>query len=142
MTAADRERLREQLRRDEGLRLMPYRDTTGHLSIGYGRNLDASGISSGEAEVLLDSDLLRAEDHVRAAMPWAERLDAARLGVLVNMTFNLGPDGVAGFRRMLRALERGDHAGAAREMLGSLWAGQVGDRATRLARQMEDGTWA
>jgi hypothetical protein len=32
--------LRKELVRDEGLRLRPYRDSVGKLSIGIGRNLD------------------------------------------------------------------------------------------------------
>ena len=30
----------DQLKRDEGLRLTPYQDSVGKLTIGYGRNLD------------------------------------------------------------------------------------------------------
>ena len=44
--------LKEQLIRDEGTRLKPYTDTTGHLTIGFGRNLSQVGISLAEAEYL------------------------------------------------------------------------------------------
>jgi lysozyme len=40
---------------------------------------------------------------------------------------------------MLAALEQGDYETAAKEMLDSKWARQVGDRANRLAKMMEDG---
>ena len=43
----------EDLKRDEGFRSHPYRDTVGKLTIGYGRNLDDVGISEREAEQLL-----------------------------------------------------------------------------------------
>ena len=35
--------LRALLRHHEGLRLKPYADTTGHWTIGVGRNLEAEG---------------------------------------------------------------------------------------------------
>ena len=49
--------LRDQLIIDEGLRLRPYRDSVGKLTIGVGRNLDDVGISNDEAMVLLDHDI-------------------------------------------------------------------------------------
>jgi lysozyme len=49
----------EQLRRDEGCVLKPYRDQVGKLTIGVGRNLDDVGISSDEAEYLLANDIVK-----------------------------------------------------------------------------------
>ena len=40
--------------RHEGLRLKPYRDTAGKLTIGVGRNLDDVGVSEAEAFALLN----------------------------------------------------------------------------------------
>ena len=59
--------------------------------------------------------------------------------VLINMCFNMGIDRLLGFQRMIVAIiaERWDEA--AREMLDSTWAHQVGARADRLARMMETG---
>ena len=39
MTAEDRRHLRDQLDRQEGVRLKPYTDTVGKWTIGIGRNL-------------------------------------------------------------------------------------------------------
>jgi len=133
--------LREQLIRDEGLRLKAYRDTEGHLTIGVGRNLDAVGLYPDEVDYLLDNDLRRIKDHVLTGLPWTVKLDEARFGVLLNMCFNLGLRGLLQFRQMLGAVEAGDWARAAEEMLDSKWAGQVGQRAERLAKQMESGEW-
>ena len=44
------------IKEDEGCRLKPYTDTTGHITIGYGRNLSACGISKEEAEFFLKSN--------------------------------------------------------------------------------------
>jgi hypothetical protein len=49
--------LAELLSRFEGLRLKPYRDTVGKLTIGFGRNLEEKGISQLEAEFLLYQDI-------------------------------------------------------------------------------------
>lgn len=133
--------LQEQLIRDEGLRLKPYRDTVGKLTIGVGRNLEDVGISHEEAMLLLDHDIARAEAEVNAHLPWSRQLGEPRRAVLVNMAFNLGIGGLLQFRRALAAMQRGDYDLAAREMLDSKWAEQVGARATRLARQMREGEW-
>ena len=49
--------LHDELVRDEGVRLKPYRDTVGKLTIGTGRNLDDMGISEVENAMLLDNDI-------------------------------------------------------------------------------------
>ncbi len=139
MTA--RERARRQVQQDEGLRLKPYMDTTGHLTIGYGRNLTDNGISEYEALLLLDHDLNTAIDGLHDALPWVEDLDEARWAVLVNMTFNLGLPKLLKFQRTLKLVKAEDYTKAASAMLESLWAKQVGQRAVRLARQMASGTW-
>jgi lysozyme len=143
MAAYDRAALETQLAIDEGVRLKPYRDTKGRLTIGIGRNLDDVGLSRGEAIVLLDADISRAEHLLDANAPWWRGLDAVRQAVLMNMCFNMGwgdgLHGLSGFHNMLGALERGDYAAASRAMQSSGWAAQVAGRALRLARMMESG---
>lgn len=131
----------EQLIRDEGLKLRPYRDTVGKLTIGVGRNLDDVGISEAEARVLLASDILHAQRMLEQSYPWYVGLNDARRGALINMTFNMGIAGLATFRQFLVALSSGEYASAARHMLDSKWAEQVGSRAQRLAIQVESGVW-
>lgn len=133
-----RERL---LRLHEGVRPKPYRDTTGHLTIGVGRNLDAKGLRPDEISLLLANDMAEAERDLLARWPWAARLDAVRYAVLAEMCFNLGPAKLAKFVRTLAAVQRGDYASAAQGMLASLWARQVGTRAGRLALMMRTGQW-
>ena len=129
---------RPQLMRDEGLRLHPYRDTVGKLTIGYGRNLDDVGISQAEAEMMLTHDIAQAADSL-TNLPVFAVLDDVRQAVLITMAFNLGRTGLMGFRRMWAALAERDYDCAAREMLDSKWARQVGIRAERLAEQMKTG---
>lgn len=133
--------LREQLIRDEGLRLKPYQDTEGKWTIGVGRNLSDVGLTYGECEYLLENDIVRARAGVLARIDFSHRLDEVRREALVNMAFNLGINGLLGFKKFLTALEMGDWAQAAHEMLDSKWHQQVGLRAERLAEQIRSGTW-
>jgi len=133
--------LREQLIRDEGVVLKPYFDSVGKLTIGVGRNLDDVGISRHEAEYLLDQDILRASEALLAHLPWINDIDSVRRAVLINMAFNMGIGGLLQFKKTLTAIKLSDWHGAARHMLDSKWAAQVGPRATRLAKQMRTGVW-
>ena len=134
--------LKEQIARDEGgFRSKPYRDSRGFLTIGYGRCLDTEGITMAEGEYLLDNDIRDKSIELLQKIPWAETLDDARLGVLQNMAYNLGVQGLLGFHKMLAAMQKGDWAMAAIEALNSEWARQVGPRAYRISRQLETGIW-
>jgi lysozyme len=131
----------EQLKRDEGLRLKPYKDSVGKTTIGIGRNLDDVGISEDEALILLHNDLGKVAGELRAALPWAENLGPVRGSVLGNMAFNMGIGGLLQFHKFLTALRLGNYEQAATEMLDSKWAKQVGPRAERLAQQLRTGEW-
>lgn len=144
MTESDRLRLRAQVKTDEGFRGQPYRDTRGYLTIGYGRLLDkdkGGGISMDEAEYMLTNDLKRAEQSCETLPVYLE-LSPVRQAVLIEMSFNLGFDGLREFQKMLRALTHQDYEQAAFEMLQSHWHTQVGARARRMADQMRTGQWA
>jgi lysozyme len=133
--------LTDQLIRDEGIRLKPYRDTVGKLTIGVGRNLDDVGISRDEAALLLQNDIRAAELAVNQVLPWSKLLDPIRKAVLLNMAFNLGVAGLLGFKHTLELIRTGKYEEAGDEMLNSHWAEQVGSRAARLAKQMTSGEW-
>lgn len=131
----------DQVRRDEGLRLHPYVDTVGKTTIGYGRNLVDKGISTDEANVLLKNDVDEVAALLRNRLPWFEALDDVRQAVLVNMCFNMGFGGLEEFTKFLAAAAQGRWSDAKAEMLDSAWAKQVGERANRLATQIETGVW-
>jgi len=139
--------MRAQLIRDEGIRLNLYRDTEGFWTIGIGHNLDAKSISRRAADLIFEDDLADVERELRGRLPWTDQLNDARRGVLVNMLFNMGLGslesgrGLLSFHATLSAVEHGDWTTASQHMLQSKWAGQVGDRALRLARQMREGRW-
>lgn len=128
------------IRRYEGFSKLPYKCPTGHLTIGYGHNLE-NGISANAALFILQEDLARAERAVKDSFPWWWKLDEARQFVLVDMAFNMGLAGLKSFKKMLAAVEQGDYQTAAKEMLDSRWAFQVKGRARELSEIMEKGEW-
>lgn len=131
----------DQLKRDEGKRLRPYKDSVGKLTIGYGRNLDDEGISDDEAELMLANDIENHRRDLFRALPWVVSLDEVRLAVLLNMCFNVGIAGLCGFKQTLSLVQQQKWDAAADEMLQSKWATQVGPRAHRLALQLKTGQW-
>lgn len=134
-----REIVRKQLEVDEGRRKFPYRCTEGKLSIGIGRNLEAKGISDRIIEMMFQEDLSEAELIAMKLFPSWNTLSENRKAVLVNMAFNLGEGGLAEFRKFRAAVEAKRWDEAAVEMEDSKWWRQVGDRAKRLQKLMEEG---
>ncbi|MBE7218619.1 MAG: lysozyme [Caulobacteraceae bacterium] len=132
-------KLEALLRRHEGVRLRPYRDSVGKLTIGVGRNLDDVGITPDEATVLLRNDIDRTGAGLDAALPWWSSLEPARRRVLMDMAFNLGVPGLLAFKLTLAAVRDGCFAEAADRMLQSRWATQVGERAKEMAAAMRTG---
>jgi lysozyme len=131
--------LKDELVRDEGLKLKPYRCTAGKLTIGVGRNLDDVGISASEAMLLLEHDINRVIAKLSYHLPWWSSLTDNRQRVLANMAFNLGIDGLLKFKNTLSYIQNENYSEAAKAMLESKWAKQVGERAVRLSKMMEAG---
>lgn len=139
-----KEQLAKQLRRDEDEVLSAYTDSLGYLTIGVGRLIDkrkGGGITPEESAYLLDNDIDKRLKGIRVALPWFDSLDEARQGVLLNMAFQMGIDGLLGFKNTLAMVKAGNYAGAAAGMLESKWAKQTPERAGRLSDQMKDGEW-
>jgi len=134
------DKLIKQLKKHEGVELKPYKCTSNKLTIGIGRNLEDVGISEHEAEFLLMNDL---DTYMTAAKTydWYAGLNDARKAVIVNMLFNMGQTNFNKFLKMKQALDVGDYAEAAKQMLDSRWAKQVKGRSAELSKQMETGKW-
>lgn len=136
--------LTKQLRRDEGEVLSAYTDHLGYLTIGVGRMIDkrkGGGITAEESAYLLSNDIDKRQAELLRRAPWMAQLDPARFGVMLNMAFQMGVDGLLGFKNTLAMVKAGDYAGAAAGMLHSKWATQTPARAQRLSTQMRLGVW-
>lgn len=125
----------------EGLKLKPYRCPSGYLTIGYGRNLEQKGLSEKEALFLLTNDILECQNECEKNFKFFKTLNPTRQDVLVEMCYNLGLQGLKGFKKFLNAVEVNDFATASTEMLNSKWARQVKKRAITLAQLMKEGDY-
>lgn len=137
--------LQRQLRGDEGVKPQVYKDHLGFDTIGVGRLVDSrkpgSGLRPDEITYLLNNDIDDRIDQLTRRLPWFTNLDPARQGVLLNMAFQLGVDGLMGFKNTLEFVRLGSYDQAADNMLLSKWADQTPERAKRMAKQMRTGVW-
>lgn len=102
-----------RLKSEEGFRALPYTDTEGHITIGYGLNVSA-GISERVAASALLTQVQ--EDHeALSAYPWYAQLDSIRQSVCLDIAFNDGVHGLLAFPHMIAALSRQDWPTAATE---------------------------
>ena len=119
------------IKQDEGLKLETYVDTTGHLTVGWGRNLQ-NGIRLDEAELMFQNDLTQTVNEL-LQQPWYGSLPHNVQNALINMNFNLGITKLLEFKDMITALEHKNYRAAAQAALNSLWAKQVPNRAKEIA---------
>lgn len=124
----------------EGKRLDLYQDSEGIYTIGVGHNIEHRGISEAVCELMLEEDIDEAITDAKT-FRWYDDLNAARQAVVTDMVFNLGLTRFSKFKKTIRYLEQGHYQTAAREMLDSKWADQVGRRAIRLSEIMRTGEW-
>lgn len=143
------EALLQRIAHHEGLRLKAYQDTMGIWTIGYGRNLEAMGLSKEEASTKtcniweakewLKEDVEKAKA-VAVQTPEYQYLDTdGRRGVWIEMVFNLGWGKLSKFHATRAAIRAQAWDEAAEHMLQSLWAKQVKGRAVTLAKVMRMG---
>lgn len=129
----------ELILKHEGLRLKPYKCPSGRTTIGIGRNLDDRGITEAEAHYLLKNDI---EGFGKDLDFWYSNwrtLTPNRQAVLLDMCFNMGVHGLMGFKKTLDLISDERYEEAAKEMLNSKWAHQVGSRAVELSEMMKEG---
>lgn len=135
----NKDQLAEQLNIDEGRRNKLYRDSVGKCTGGVGHNFDDKGISDAVIDLMLSEDIDDAMNDLDRAFPWWRQMSENRQQAIANMAFNLGIVKLSGFKNTLKAMQDGRYSDAADGMLDSLWAKQVGVRATRLADKMRNG---
>lgn len=142
--------LQKDLIRDEDLRYDAYRDSVGLWTIGVGHLLGPTmrmeRLTEDEVYAFLEYDIKLAENRCRELFPNWVLIDTVRQDALVNMSFNLG-NRLRGFGKFIAAVNGAVNTiandefwrTAGREMIDSLWAKQVGQRAVRLRSMVETG---
>lgn len=144
----------EMLKRHEGFSATCYKCTEGKLTVGYGYNLQSNalhltkgmideiekhGITQDYAENLLKMMVNEITKTLQVKIEGFEKLDSARRWVLINMCYNMGLNGLLGFKNTLKYIHDGNYESAAYNMMKSKWATQVKGRASELAKIMRDG---
>ena len=145
------ESLFTQLARHEGVKRKPYVDTTGNLTVGIGFNLNDSsnrkilaklgikqddlkkGLSDQQIKALFDESLRIAKSDALKFLPNLNSHPVQVQNTIIDMAFNLGLPKLNKFVEFKKSLQKRDYKNAASHMLDSLWAKQVGNRATYLA---------
>jgi lysozyme len=132
--------VKDWIKGHEGLRLYEYKDSLGYSTIGYG-HLNTEGydkITKQEAEKLFDQDY---EEHkeMAKAIPEYNDLDPVRKSSLLNLIYNLGPNGFLNFKKTRQLLKEGKYLEAGKELLNSTYAKQVGKRSTEVAQVLATG---
>lgn len=134
----DRERLRAELKADEGVRHTAYTCPAGKTTIGVGRNLDDTGLDDNEVNYLLDGDIERCIASALSVFPYFHHLPDAAQHVIVNMLFQLGEAGFRQFKRFIEAVETKRWHHAADEVLDSRAARQTPARFNRHAEALRN----
>jgi len=136
-----RDRLIDSVKAHEGLKLRSYKDTLGHLTIGYGTNLEHLVIDQETAEEWLIEDLEDIQERLCDIAGFSD-MSMLRQDTLTEMAYQLGVGGMLSFRRMWAAIRAKDWNESALEMLDSRWArDQTPRRAQTLARRIKTNIW-
>lgn len=123
----------------EGLRLRPYTDSYGYLTIGYGHNLSENGITIAIAQALLNSDIVAAQKQVFTNCPWIADIGIARSDALVHLCFWVGIGAFMGFKDMLAAAEAENWQAAHDTLINSTLHAEIPDRCEAIANRLLTG---
>jgi lysozyme len=136
------DKLREQLKIDEGVKYEIYLDHLGYPTFGIGHLIVESDeehgkpvgtpVSEERVNAVFDSDVATYINEAKKVFPNLETLPSEAQEVIVNMTFNMGAPRLAKFKKFIAAIEAHNWDTASVEMMDSRWANQVGNRAIRL----------
>lgn len=111
----------------EGIKPSVYTDSLGYFTIGIGTLIDerkGGKLTIDECFYLCRNRIeLRRKD--LSLYPWFSKQDKVRQDALVELAFNLGTNGLLGFKRMIAALGTNNYSLAVKELKDSKWSTQV-----------------
>jgi len=146
MKLMGKETLKMELKADEGIVDHAYQDHLGFWTIGCGHLIDArkgGKISQKVIDILLEDDIDEKSKQVYDALPWVKELSDGRQRALINMCFQMGINGLLGFKNSLAALKSAqtpnEFSKAADMFLQSKWATQTPARAKRVTDMIRKG---
>ena len=142
----DIDKLREQLKIDEGVKYEIYLDHLGLPTFGIGHLVLDSDAESGQGvgtpvsesrvNECFDKDVEVVLSECRVLYPDFNHLPEEVQQIVANMMFNMGRPRLSKFKGMKRGVDSRDWNAAADEMVDSAWYRQVTNRADRLVERM------
>jgi len=108
----------ENLKRAEAFRGMPYQDSYGNWTIGYGTLLP---LAESQAELLLIDYQLEMDRFLRGHFRDWDSFTENRKAALVEMCYTMGPGRFMTFKEMNKAIRRNNWDDAAKEAQDSKW---------------------
>ena len=127
------EHVKKRIEKHEGRKNQVYKDTLGHLTTGIGYKLPKdSSLKENDYVTNEFVDEKFKETFLTAAQGAKRLLNGASVpveafGILTEMVFQMGEQGVSGFPSMLKHLKAGNTTEAANEMLRGKGAGTASD---------------
>ena len=134
--------LKENIKRNEGFVDHIYKDTLGYDTVGYGfkcKSLspDELACNNGKyepmsievAEQILDIKIMKLKNTVFKNIPWLVDYPLQIQDAICEMTYQMGMNGVLGFKNTLNLIKQRKFVEAADNMLKSKWAKQTPNRA-------------
>lgn len=136
----------------EGFSSKPYRDSSGRWTQGYGRLLKGKKtfkpVSENQAYLWMVEDMVEIVTFFDKNIPWWRSLNQTRQQVMLNLGYNLGPNGLMKFTSFLECMKTRQYTRASNMLLytknlktkSKYWS-QVGDRALHLSKAVKTGKW-
>lgn len=112
----------------EGIKSSAYQDSLGFWTIGIGTLIDERKVGKltiDECFYLFKNRLAIKQKELQE-YEWFTLLDDVRGGVVIELAFNIGTNGVCKFINMIDALKHKNYSQASKELLSSTWSSQVG----------------
>jgi lysozyme len=144
----DIEKLREQLKIDEGCVYEIYNDHLGYATFGIGHlvlesdpeNGQEIGTPVSESRVIeaFEQDVQTVLSDCAILYPDFDELPEEVQQIVANMMFNLGRPRLSAFKGMKAGVDAREWNEAADQMVDSRWYRQVGARAERLVERMRN----
>ena len=143
----DIEKLRDQLKIDEGCVNSVYLDHLNLPTVGIGHLVtewdDEYGkpvgteVSEDRVNELFDQDVQVTIDECKLLYNNFDELPEEAQQIIANMMFNMGRPRLSRFHKMKKAVDAGDWEEAGNQMKDSRWYDQVTTRAERLVERMK-----
>ena len=144
----DIERLKEEIKEDEGYKNEIYLDHLSLKTLGVGHLIKETDpeydlevgthIDDERVNELFEEDINVTIDECRKLYYDFDRLPEEAQHIIANMMFNMGRPRLSRFHKMKRAVENREWKEASNEMKDSKWYRQVTNRADRLCNRMEN----